>query len=131
MIVTAANPVMDAAFESMWRARVDGVIVLPDPLFFTARVQVVALATQYRLAAVFHAREFVELGGLMSYGSNLVHQFRRAAVYVDKILRGMKASELPVEQSATLELVINKKTATALGVTVPAPLILRADHLVD
>ena len=121
----------DAAFESMSRDRVDGVIVLPDPLFFTARVQVVALATKYRLPAVFHAREFVELGGLMSYGSNLVHQFRRAAAYVDKILRGMKASELPVEQSATLELVINKKTATTLGVTVPAPLILQADHLVD
>jgi putative ABC transport system substrate-binding protein len=121
----------DGAFASMSRERVDGVIVLPDPLFFTARAQVVALATRYRLPAVFHAREFVELGGLMSYGSNLVHQFRRAAAYVDKILRGMKASELPVEQSATLELVINRKTATAFGVTVPSSLMLQADHIVD
>jgi putative ABC transport system substrate-binding protein len=121
----------ERAFDAMSRDRVEAVIILPDPIFFTARTQVVALTTKHRLPGVFHAREFVELGGLMSYGSNLASQFRRAATYVDKILKGMKAAELPIEQAATLELVINRSTAQALGVVIPPPLMLQADHIVD
>jgi putative ABC transport system substrate-binding protein len=103
----------------------------PDPVFFTARKQVVELAMKYRLPAVYHAREVVEIGGLMSYGASLADQFRRAAAYVDKILKGAKPGELPVEQAAKFELVFNLKTARALGITIPSSLRLRADHIIE
>jgi len=121
----------DDAFAAMARERVDAVVVLPDPLFFTARKQVVELAIKYRLPGVYHAREFVEIGGLMSYGVSLVDQFRRAAGYVDKILRGAKPGELPVEQAATFELAINLNTAKGLGLAMTPSLHLRADQLVQ
>jgi putative ABC transport system substrate-binding protein len=121
----------EGAFAAMVRERADGLVVLPDPVFFTARTQVVALATKHRLPAVFHAKEFVEIGGLMSYGSNIANQFRRAAVYVDKILKGAKPGDLPVEQAMSFELVINLKTAQALGLTIPPTLRLRADHIIE
>lgn len=120
----------EGAFAAMARERADAVVVLPDPLFFTARIQVVALTTRHRLPAVFHAREFVEIGGLMSYGSSLASQFRRAAVYVDKILKGATPGDLPVEQAARFEFVINLKTAKALGLTI-AQLLLRADEVIQ
>jgi len=120
-----------AAFTAIAQQRVDGVVVLPDPVFFTARKQVVELATKHRLPAVYHARELVEIGGLMSYGASLAYHFRHAAVYVDKILKGAKPGELPVEQAAKLELVINVKTAQALGLTIAPSLLLRADHVVE
>ncbi len=121
----------EGAFASMVRERVDAVVVLPDPIFFTARKQVVELATKYQLPAVFHASEFVDIGGLMSYGSSLDHQFRRAAVYVDKILKGANPGDLAVEQIAKLDIVINLKTAQALGLAIPQSLRLRADHIVE
>ena len=121
----------EGAFAAMVRERADGLVVLPDPVFFTARTQVVALATMHRLHAVFNAKEFVEIGGLMSYGSNIAYQFRRAAVYVDKILKGAKPGDLPVEQATSFELVINLKTAQALGLTIPPTLRLRADHIIE
>jgi putative tryptophan/tyrosine transport system substrate-binding protein len=121
----------EGAFSAMARERADGVVVLPDPIFFTARKQVVELTTKHRLPAIFHAIEFVELGGLMSYGSSLDYQFRRAAVYVDKILKGAKPGELAVEQVAKIEVVINLKTAQALGLAIPQSLRLRADHTIE
>jgi len=121
----------EGAFAAMSRERADAVVVLPDPVFFTAREQVVELVTKHRLPAVFHAREFVNLGGMMSYGSSLDHQFRRAAVYVDKILKGAKPSELAVEQAAKIDLAINLKTAQALGIAIPPSLRLRADHTIE
>ncbi len=121
----------EGAFAAMARERADGVVVLPDPMFFTARTQVVLLATKHRLPAVYHAREFVEIGGLMSYGANLAYQFRRASVYVDKILKGAKPGDLSVEQAAKFELVINLKTAQALGLAIPPSLRLRADQLIE
>jgi putative ABC transport system substrate-binding protein len=121
----------ESAFAAMARDRVDAVVVLPDPIFFTARKLVVDLATRHRLPAVFHAREFVDLGGLMSYGSSLDHQFRRAAAYVDKILKGAKPADLSVEQIAKLDIVINLKTARALGLAIPQSLRLRADAIVE
>jgi putative ABC transport system substrate-binding protein len=117
----------DAAFAAMVRNRVDGVVVHSDPLFFTARKQIVELAMKNRLPAVYHASEFVEIGGLMSYGGSLDHQFRLAAAYVDKILKGAKPADLPVEQSARIELAVNQDTAKALGITLPRQLRLRAD----
>lgn len=119
----------EGAFEAMTRARTEAVVVLPDPVFFTARALIVPMALKHRLPAVFHAREFVELGGLMAYGPSVAEQFRRAAVYVDKILKGARPGDLPVEQAAKLELSINLKTAQALGLTIPASLRLRADHI--
>ena len=121
----------EGAFAAMAREGADAVVVLPDPVFFTARKQVVELATKYRLPAVYHAREVVEIRGLMSYGVSLADQFRRATVYVDKILKGAKPGELPVEQAAKFELVINLKTARALGITIPSSLRLRADHIIE
>jgi len=121
----------EGAFAAMARERVDALVVLPDPLTFTARNQVVALAGRYRLPAIYHAREVVEIGGLLSYGVSLEYQFRRAAWYVDKILRGAKPAELAVEQASSLELAINLATAKALGLTIPASLRMRATRVVE
>lgn len=121
----------DGAFAAMARARVDGLVVQGDPIFFPARKQIVDLAMKHRLPTVTHAREFVEIGGLMSYGASLSRQFRRAAFYVDRILKGTKPGDLPVEQPTTFELVINLKTAQALGLAIPGILRLRADQLIE
>ena len=121
----------EGAFAAMARDGADAVVVLPDPVFFTARKQVVELATRYQLPAVYHAREVVEIGGLMSYGVSLSDQFRRAASYVDKILKGAKPGDLPVEQATRFELVINLKTAKELGLTIPQSLLLQADEVIQ
>jgi putative ABC transport system substrate-binding protein len=122
---------LEGAFAAMVRERANGVVVLPDPVLFSARSQVVVLAARHRLPAVYGQREYAEVGGLMSYGSNVAHQFRRAAVYVDKILKGAKPGDLPVEQATTFERVINLKTAKALGLTIPQLLLLRADQVIQ
>ena len=119
------------AFAAMARARADAVLVVQDPIFLSARGQVVLLAARYRLPAVYGNREYAEVGGLMSYGPNVARQFRRAAVYVDKILKGAKPADLPVEQPTTFELVINLKTAKALGLTIPASVLARADQVIQ
>jgi len=121
----------ERAFAALTQYGVGGVVVLPDPVFFTARKQVVELAAKHRVPAVYHARELVEEGGLMSYGSSLDYQFRRAATYVDRILKGAKPGELPVEQATKFELVINMRAAKALGIAVPATLRLQADEVIE
>ena len=131
IVAARARSEFESAFAAMARGRAEAVVVLPDPVFFTARALVVPLATKYRLPAVFNAREFVELGGLMSYGPSVADQFRRAAAYVDKIVKGTKPGDIPVEQAARLELAINLKTAQALGLKIPASLRLRADHIIE
>jgi ABC-type uncharacterized transport system substrate-binding protein len=100
-------------------------------MFINERRRLVDLAAKNRLPAVYIAREFVDAGGLMSYGSNVADLVRRAAPYVDKILKGAKPGELPVEQPTQFELVINLKTAKALGLTIPQMLLLRADEVVQ
>ena len=122
---------IEGAFAVMVRERAGAVLVAQDPLVFSARRQVVLLAARHRLPAVYGVREFAEAGGLMSYGPNLTHQFRHAAVYVDKILKGVKPGDLPVEQPTKFELVINMKTARALGLTIPASLWARADQILE
>jgi putative ABC transport system substrate-binding protein len=92
---------------------------------------VVRVAASYRLPAIYEAREFCEAGGLMSYGPSIPESFRRAAVYVDKILKGAKPADLPVEQPTKFELVINLKTAKALGLTIPQSVLARADELIQ
>jgi putative tryptophan/tyrosine transport system substrate-binding protein len=114
----------------MAKERVAALLVVPDPLFVARRAQVADLAAKNRLPAMYSAREFVEAGGLMSYGPSLIAQYRRAAVFVDKILRGAKPADLPVEQPTKYELIINLKTAKVLGLTIPESLLQRADEVV-
>ena len=108
-----------------------GLVVLPSPITETHREQVAALAAQYRLPAVYGFRSFVRSGGLVSYGINTVEPFRRAALYVDRILKGAKPGDLPVQQPDKFELVINLKTAKALGLTIPPSLLGRADEVIQ
>jgi putative ABC transport system substrate-binding protein len=119
------------AFAAMAQERADGFVVVTDPLTWTARPQIVQLATKHRLAAVYELREYVDAGGLASYGPSLVMLSRRAAVYVDRILKGAKPAELPVEQPTQLELVMSVKAAQAIGVTIPQAVAVRADHIVQ
>ena len=121
----------DKAFSEMTRARAGAVTVLGSGMFFNERRRLVALAAKNRLPAVYPVREFVEAGGLMTYAANLTEQFRRAAAYVDKILKGAKPADLPVEQPTKFELVINLKTAKALGLTIPQTLLQRADMIIQ
>src|SRR5258705_147825 len=121
----------DRAFPDMIRARADALTVVPSAMFFGERRRLVDLAAKNRLPAVYPLREFVDAGGLMAYGPDLADLFRRAATYVDKILKGAKPAELPVEQPTKYELVINLKTAKALGLKIPPSLLLRADHVIE
>ena len=100
-------------------------------MFFAERRRLVALAGKNRLPAVYTGRDFIEAGGLMAYGQNVAGFFRNAAAYVDKILRGAKPADLPVEQPTTFELIINLKTARALGLTIPQSLLARADQVIE
>jgi len=130
--VEARGPAdFDRAFSDMTRARAGALTVLPSAMFNTERRRLVDLAAKNRLPAVYPWREFVDAGGLMAYGSDLADLFRRAATYVDKILRGAKPADLPVEQPTKFELVINLKTAKALGLTIPQSLLGRADEVIQ
>ena len=130
--VEARGPAdFDRAFSEMTRARAGALTVLPSNMFFNERRRLVDLAAKNRLPAVYPWREFVDAGGLMSYGPNLADLFRRAATYVDKILKGAKPADLPVEQPTKFELVINLKTAKALGLTIPPSLLARADQVIE
>ena len=113
-------------------ARAGALTVLPSNMFISERRRIVDLATKNRLPAVYSWREFVDAGGLMSYGLNVADSFRRAATYVvDKILKCAKPADLAVEQTTKIELVINLKTARALGLTIPQTLLLRADQVIE
>ena len=119
----------DTAFSAMTKSAPDALLVMHQPLFFVHQKRIVDLVAKSRLPAVYGSREYAEIGGLMAYGANLPEIFRRTATYVDKILRGAKPADLPVEQPSKFELVINVKTAKALGVTIPPSLLLRADQV--
>ena len=122
---------LESAFAAMARERIDALLVPADPLLFTERQRLVELAREHRLAGMYSTREYAEAGGLMSYSARLSEQFRRAAVYVDKILRGASAGTLPVEAPSHYELVINLRTAKALGLTIPPSLLQRADQVIE
>jgi putative ABC transport system substrate-binding protein len=130
--VEARGPAdFDRAFSDMTRARAGGLTVLGSTLFVTERRRLVDLAAKNRLPVVYQWREGVDAGGLMAYGPSVPDLFRRAATYVDKILKGAKPGDLPVEQPTKFELVINLKTAKALGLTIPQSLLQRADQVME
>ncbi len=120
----------DQAFATMAAARPDALITQPSEVFFGRRTQIVDLAAQTQLPGMFPEREFAEAGGLMAYGSSIAANFRRAATYVDKILKGAKPADLPVEQPTKFEFVINLKTAKALGLTIPPTVLFLADEVI-
>ena len=120
------------AFQTAVEQKADAVLVLPDePVFLTKRALIVELAAKHNLPSFYGAREYVDDGGLMSYGENLRIAYRNAASYVSKVVRGSKPGEIPVQQPTKFELVINMKTAKALGVTIPQSVSLRADDIVE
>ena len=119
----------ESAFSAMRGA--DGLLQLDSPLFTLHRVRLTELAVATRLPTIYGYRDMVEVGGLMSYGAQLSDLYTRAATYVDKILRGVKPADLPIEQPTKFELVINLKTAKALGLTIPPSLLLRADQVIE
>ena len=121
---------IEPAFRDVSQARADAILMLNNPLVTAQRTQTADLAVKSRLPAIYVATEFVEAGGLMSYGVNIEDLFRRAATYVDKILKGAKPAALPVEQPMKFELVINLKTAEALGITIPPTLLWQADKVI-
>jgi len=121
----------DNAFAVMARDRAEALLVVLDPFFGFHRARLSHLAAKSRLPAMYGSREYPEVGGLMSYGADFRHNFRRSATYVDKILKGAKPADLPIEQPTKFELVINLKTAKVLGLTIPPLLLLRADQVIE
>ena len=132
LLLKASNPAeIDAAFAKLDKGRVGAVIVGADPFFYSERNRFVELAARYTIPAVYEQREFVTAGGLMSYGTNIADSYRQMGVYAGKILRGAKPDDLPVVQLTKFELVINLKTAKALGLTVQPKLIALADEVIE
>ena len=121
----------ERVFSEMTKAGVGALTVLTSSTFFVERSDLADVAARNRLPTMYASREFVEAGGLISYGTNLADSFRRAATYVDKILKGAKPADLPIEQPTKFELVINLKTAKALGLTIPQSVLVRADEIIE
>ena len=122
---------LEKALDAITRKRADALILLADPLTLSQRLRIVEFAAEARLPAMYEISEFTDAGGLMSYGPNPSEMFRRAATYVDRILKGAKPGDLPIEQPTKIELVINLKTAKALGITIPRAVLLRADRVIE
>jgi len=122
---------IDTAFATMESDRPDGVVVLGDPMFNTERRRIVALAARIRVPVIHYERDFTETGGLMSYGVDIAALNQRAAIYIDKILKGATPGDLPIQQPMKFELVINLKTAKTLGLTIPPTLLLQADKVIQ
>jgi putative tryptophan/tyrosine transport system substrate-binding protein len=122
---------ISAAFDAAVAAGAEAVIVLPDGMFWNERARIVALAAQHRLPAIYEDRAYATDGGLLSYGRDVSEQFRLAAGYVDKILKGAKPAELPVQQPTRFQLVVNLKTANALGLTIPPTILDLADEIIE
>ena len=131
-LLDARDPnAFDGAFAAMTRERVGALLVVSDAMFIVNRTRLTDLAARSRLPAAHAVREMVDAGGLISYGPSLPDLLRRAATFVNKILKGAKPGDLPVEQPTKFELVINLKTAKALGLTIPPSLLIRADVLIQ
>jgi ABC-type uncharacterized transport system substrate-binding protein len=121
----------EGAIADAVRAQADALFVLPDPLTSLEGQRIAALATKHRLPTMYGFKEFVMAGGLMSYGTPQTDLYRRAAAHVDKVIRGAKPADVPVEQATRFEFFINLKTAKALGLTIPPSLLARADQVIE
>jgi putative tryptophan/tyrosine transport system substrate-binding protein len=121
---------LESAFQTAKQKQAGAIMTTPGRRFFAERKRIVELAGKYRLPAIYREKEFVDEGGLMSYGADSTDQFRHAAVYVDKILKGAKPAELPVQQATKFEFVINLKTAKQIGLTIPPNVLARADNVI-
>ena len=122
---------IDGAFAAMAREHADALVVLGGPLAMNQRSRIAELAASQKLPAIYYEREIVMVGGLMSYGTDQKDMYRRAATYVDKILKGAKPADLPIEQPTKFQLVINLKAARALGLELPPALLARADEVIE
>jgi putative ABC transport system substrate-binding protein len=122
---------VERAFDAVTRPRSDAVLVVTDPILSSQRQRIVELAARHRLPAVYDSSVWATVGGLLSYGPIWLERFRQAATYVDRILRGAQPGDLPIEQPRAFELVINLKTANALGLALPPSLLLRADRVIE
>ena len=131
VVKAQADGEFDAAFASLVQQRADGLVVGNSPFFNSRREKLVALAARQNMPAIYEFREFVVAGGLMSYGTHLADMYRQIGVYTGRILKGAKPGDMPVLQPTRFELVINLKTAKALGFTIPQALLLRADEVVQ
>jgi putative ABC transport system substrate-binding protein len=127
----SSRDAIPAAFRALAKQSPGAALVLADPVFVREMASVIALAAEHRLPVMYGLPEGPRAGGLISYGPDFIDLFRRAAVYVDKILRGAHPRDLPIEQASTFQLVINRKTAKALGLTIPTSLLARADEVID
>jgi putative ABC transport system substrate-binding protein len=131
ILYAGTNRDIDTAFASLVQTRANALLVGPDPLFNSRLVQLATLAVYHRVPAIYFDRAFAEVGGMLSYGANVTDQHRQLGIYTGRILKGEKPADLPVEQSTTVEFVINLKTAKTLGLTFPLPLLGRADEVIE
>ena len=131
LLTASTESDLEAAFATMVEHRVGSLIVMPDPFFFSRREQLVALAASHVMPAIYPHRSFVDLGGLIGYGSDVSEQWQQAGIYVGKILKGAKPADLPIQQSTKVKLVINLKTANALGLKIPVLLLAQADEVIE
>jgi putative ABC transport system substrate-binding protein len=131
VVAASTNTGIDTAFETIVKMRADALLISPDALFVTRRVQLLTLAARHAVPAMYFRREFTEAGGLMSYGSNLMDQFRQNGIYAGRVLKGEKPAEMPVHLPTKFEFVINLQTAKTLGIDVPPMLLARADEVIE